>query len=122
MRNEYRHGDDTLVVEAPVERITALTGPDKNWRYTDARGHVHEWDDGYPTLRWVIDEVTWCADCREEHEHGHYECALCGERIEPGTTGPVTHLIEGAPSYMLNGEPITESEASQWMVDKSNQS
>lgn len=67
--------------------------PDKRWTYIDAAGHQHRYTDDskvgyagghYPTLKWVVDETYWCADCNDEHEDGHTECVMCGEHISPG--------------------------------------
>lgn len=75
------------VEQEPVEVTSGLPHRDDTWRYTDRAGHEHTWDENaYPTLTWVVDSTYWCADCSDEHEDGHYECRLCGERITPGTT------------------------------------
>jgi len=65
--------------------------PDEKWHFVDRAGHSHAWEvrsldgDGYPrgflpTASWVID----VPGTDEYPEEGHYECALCGERIRPG--------------------------------------
>ena len=97
-----------------VEQIDVTSGlpyPDERWTYTDHHGHEHyRRDGGYPTLTWIVDETYWCGDCDEEHTEGHWECSICGERIEPGISGPdaFRKVIRGRRSYYLNGEPITE--------------
>lgn len=83
--------------------VTPLQEPDPFWVYRDAAGHEHRWhfrrpapkpfpvtddpnayDPHLPTLRWVMTQPA-----TEEHpEEGHYVCAECGERIEPGYRTP----------------------------------
>lgn len=54
------------------------------WRYTDARGHEHHLSlDGFPTLRWIVDEVRFDEDTATDASPGHWECPLCGEHITP---------------------------------------
>lgn len=62
--------------------------PDPSWEHTDTAGHVHRWVDGAtPTLRWVEDGVDVYDDGDgyiDEVPFGHSECAVCGERVDPG--------------------------------------
>lgn len=78
--------------EGPFYINTPVADP--AWVFVDAQGHEHRWDGPLVTnSRWVVDEVYWCEDCRDEHERGHTECSICGEEFEPGT-----HYDEG-PHY-----------------------
>lgn len=89
--------------------------PDPEWAYTDNEGHEHraypESTDKptWPTLKRVVDETYWCETCRDEHEDTHYECAICGETIEPGIIhkGPEEKMIAGPPSFKINGMPVS---------------
>ena len=93
--------------------------PDPKWKFTDAQGHYHYISKKeYPTLIWIVDEE---AD-DEYTESGHYECAACNERIEPGRIPPsmlgvailgMWHceisFIDGA-TYALSGDEISTME------------
>jgi hypothetical protein len=61
--------------------------PAKDWRFIDAAGHGHFWQDGYPTLRWASVPCTMGHgdDCDAE---GWWECRLCAEHISPGMKPP----------------------------------
>ncbi len=85
--------------------------PDPDWRSTDASGHEHyRKDDGYPTLRWIVDESAYS---RVEHgfleeypEAGHYECSICGERITPGTKVDAVRRYVPGPTRATATDPI----------------
>jgi hypothetical protein len=107
---------ELVISTEQVEITSMLPRPDHLWRHTDRQGHEHYWtDDGYPTLRRVDDETYWCGDCDDEHTDSHWECAQCGERVEPGMSGPsgFREFIPGPTSYTLNGEPISKERAEQ---------
>jgi hypothetical protein len=111
------------VLRAETERIEVtsnLPRPDQKWRYTDEQGHEHSWQDGYPTLRTVVDDVYWCEGCQDEHEETHLECSLCGETIEPGMVGPspFREFIPGRTSYYLDDEPISEERFRELMEQR----
>lgn len=111
----------TLEIETEMIDVTSsLPYPDEQWTYTDQQGHAHRYSrqaagDYYPTLAWVVDETYWCDDCQDEHTDGHYECAICGEHIEPGLRGPdyARKYMPGRTSYYLNGESITKEQADE---------
>jgi hypothetical protein len=104
-----------------IEVTSNLPRPAKSWRYTDAAGHEHYWQDGYPTLVTVVDSVVepyWCEDCQEHHDEGdegawHLECPQCHEEIRPGLTGPslFREFAPGRTSWWLDGQPIDEATA-----------
>jgi hypothetical protein len=86
-------------------------GPDKKWRYTDKAGHEHRYEDGYPTLKEVIEFVP-CGyeDCNcDGHEISHYECPECGERIRPGVAQE-THYSYGRKQYYVDGAQVPEEQ------------
>ncbi len=57
-------GGPTFRVEQDYEEFTtAAPEADRHWRATDGHGHEHYWDNGWPTLEWVITGGYWC----EEH-------------------------------------------------------
>jgi hypothetical protein len=110
---------DGRVLSATCEQIEVtsnLPRPDKHWTFTDAQGHEHFWSEGWPSLRWVVDQEDYVIiedGYPEEYPgSGHYECILCGEEISPGMTGPspFREFIPGMVSYYLDGEPITEEQ------------
>jgi DNA-directed RNA polymerase subunit RPC12/RpoP len=92
-----------------IDVTSASPYADEDWTYTDQQGHPHRYDHGYPTLTWIIDRTYWCEDCGDEHTEGHYECPLCGERIEPGLKGPdmSRRYMPGRTSYYLDDEEIS---------------
>jgi hypothetical protein len=107
-----------LRVERDMIEVTSnLPRTDKGWRYTDRQGHEHYWQDGYPTLRTVLDEPYWCDDCHDEHQDSHLECPLCSEVIQPGMLSPppFREFVPGLTSYYLNDEPISEERAREIM-------
>lgn len=90
-----------LEVNRPGEWVeTMTTEPDPGWRYKDAAGHGHYYDDGFPTLTWVSEPCTMGhgEDCDSE---GHWECPLCREWVNPGTRMSKPVFISGPTSYVL---------------------
>mgnify|MGYP001558848463 CR=1 FL=1 len=107
----------TFTTETEPIRIDTLGGPaaDPKWKFTDAKGHEHRayTETGtptWPTLKWVVDETYWCEDCQDEHHEGHYECAICGETIEPGMIHkpPESKTIPGLTTRLINDIPVTD--------------
>jgi len=93
-----------------IDVTSGLPRPDERWTYTDHHGHEHHWRDGWPTLRWVVDEPEYIDEDGEEYPaEGHYECPFCGEDISPGMRGPsgFREFIPGREQWWLNGEPIS---------------
>ena len=87
---------------------------DLAWCYSDKAGHEHRWDgEQLPTLRWVVDEPEGIDSEGEEWpEQGHWECALCDERVEPGyvveyPAGSVVQ-IPGMQHYFIDGKEVTK--------------
>lgn len=103
----------TLRVERATMTVAAnAPTPDRSWRHVDANGHEHRWNDGWPTLRWVVDDTYYCESCNDTHAEGHWECALCGEHVTPGMrTDPFPRVVPVSTDYYLNDERITEAEA-----------
>jgi hypothetical protein len=84
------HGTDAL-------EATCISEPDRAWVSVDAMGHVHHYnqDDIVPTLTRVVDSEG-CDEAGESYSLSHYECAQCGERIEPGVKATTnTQWIRG---------------------------
>ena len=80
----------SLVIERNAVEIppSMLPEPDPDWTFTDAAGHAHYYDDGYPTLERVVVETWWCVDCHDHHDDEAMACPICGEHIRPGTRPP----------------------------------
>jgi len=101
----------TLTVSRELAEVE--DAPDVHWAHTDRNGHRHTYTEEqqpteirgptgrrrkdqathYPTLRWVIDREWTCtadhglglsAGDPHQVEEGHWECATCHQRIEPG--------------------------------------
>lgn len=87
----------TSISSAPSERTmiecTSLSRPDLRWVYTDACGHEHRWTPTgeyspqrtyrLPSCVEVADPSEWTDEGDEIHL-SHFECAQCGQTIEPG--------------------------------------
>jgi hypothetical protein len=87
--------------------------PDPRWKFTDAAGHEHAYDedDKTPTLKAVIIADWWCATCNDEHDDVELQCAQCGEAIVPGTrAGPDRIAIPGVREVYLENVPLTAAE------------
>ena len=106
----------TTNVEPITFRTAGGPSPDPKWKFTDSEGHEHsaypESPDRptWPTLKWVVDETYWCETCRDEHESGHHECAVCGETIEPGMVmkPPETMTRPGLVERFIDDVPVTK--------------
>jgi hypothetical protein len=111
---EYSGDFGTLRIETDMIDVTSSSPyADEDWTFTDAAGHQHRYDHGYPTLRWFVTERWWCEECDDEHTEGEWTCPLCDEVIVPGTAGPdlFRRYAPGRTSYLLNDQPISEDEA-----------
>jgi len=63
-----------------------------------------------PTLAWVVDGVEYDSD-GEPFAVGHYECAQCGEPVQPKSTADtVKQLIPGLRWYRINGRSVSPEE------------
>jgi hypothetical protein len=99
---------DPVVVDVTSERAT----PNEHWTFTDAQGHEHRYDRGYPTLDLVVDAEHWCDGSEgwqphDEHmvvDESHYECKLCREVIEPALDPPfMPKFVPGSVDARLSG-------------------
>ena len=103
----------TLTNEQRGEWVTmGVRTTDEHWMFTDAAGHEHRYDSGYPTLDYVVDASHWCDgreglyshDPHEAVDDAHYECKLCREVIKPGTHPPEHQVyVAGSSSYRITG-------------------
>lgn len=116
---------DVFEMSFDLMDVTSMRRPDETWRYTDVRGHLHQWfEDGQPmeryrpdrthdtpTLVWVKDgEEYWEGD-DEPHPVGHNECRECGEHIEPRyTADTTTQYVAGLLHCRINGQVATREE------------
>lgn len=86
------------VVQDWIDVTSERETPNERWTFTDAAGHEHHYEHGYPTLDYVIDESHWCDgregiynhDPHEAVDAAHFECKLCREVIEPKMDPPYT--------------------------------
>jgi hypothetical protein len=105
-----------LSFRVETDEIDVTMGPhperDPEWIYVDHKGHAHSMVEGeYPTLRWVEDEPYWCDQHQEEHEQGHWECATCGEEIQPGARivgGTHREFIPSMRRFYVDDVPVDE--------------
>lgn len=109
-------------VEQDFQQFTTDSpSPDESWTFTDAAGHEHHYDHGYPTLAWVVEERHWCDGTEGIYNHdghwvddvAHWECMICGEVIKPRLHPPGRVItIPGmktasASGYRSDGSRIT---------------
>lgn len=121
MSQRYEYDGRILEIRQDwIDVTTALPQSDPKWTFTDAAGHPHAYggqDLQYPTLVIKSGEPYWCEDCEDEHVDEWYECALCGEKIRPGThvdTSP--KQIPGLRSATIDGEPATEQQVEAFIA------
>lgn len=115
---------DVFEMERDLIDVTSMHRPDVGWRFTDARGHLHQWfADGkpavsynpaethdVPSLVWIKDGVGYYED-GEPYDIGHNECRKCGEHIAPAyTSDTCTQYVAGLARYYINGEPVQPDE------------
>lgn len=105
----------TLETDTEVVEYRTLGGPepDPDWTYTDKAGHQHHYTKDYPhwpTLKWILDRTYWCESCQDDHEEGHWACAICEEEIKPGEVNRAPRTISrpGRITYLVDGEPVTK--------------
>lgn len=86
---EPQPGDSFSLDQQMIDATSAMGGwkPDETWRFTDTNGHTHYWKDGYPTLT-RHEEPDYTAHDPDGYPEEYlgdswYECAVCGEVIEP---------------------------------------
>lgn len=98
-----------------IDVTSALPQADRSWRFTDATGHEHYWQDGYPTLVDVpVGEPYWDDDLETFEQDTKLVCAICGEEIHPGmTVDTFRRMVPGRRTYTFNGEPITKERFEQ---------
>jgi hypothetical protein len=119
----YR-GDDVFELGCDMVDVTSSNRPDTAWRHTDARGHEHRWyangrpaesynpsaEHSLPSLVWVVDGIGSFED-GEPYEIGHYQCAQCGEHVQPRRTADtVQQFAPGLRWYRINGESVSKDE------------
>lgn len=99
---------------------------DPNWRHTDSNGHEHYYDNGYPTLDYIIDERHWCDGREGLYNHDphwavdedHFECLTCREMVKPGTLPAFTpQSIPGTRSMTVTVNADVPLEESTGEVD-----
>lgn len=130
MRSVLRDaGGHELAVTAERIRVDYLSAASETWKHTDTAGHEHAyvppahtensyrfdaegrvWEP-YPTLIRVSDGWHSCETCDDGFEDYHLECRQCGETIWPASTGPGTEYLSGAVRYEIDGQPVSEEEA-----------
>lgn len=97
------------------EYTTAAPETDKAWRATDSNGHEHYWQDGYPTLEWVVTGGYWCEMHNEDHEEGEWRCRECGEHVPPGMKhpGPRVITVPTMRRYFVDDREVGKDEFDQ---------
>lgn len=103
----------TLDIEQKWINVTSgRSTPNERWTFADGQGHDHRYDNGYPTLDFVVDAEHWCDGTEGLASHdphwavdeSHYECKRCREVIEPAMDPPGTpKFVSGMISATLTG-------------------
>ncbi len=86
-----RHQIQFVVTQESIPMTSEHPTVDESWTFTDAAGHAHHYEHGYPTLDKIIDAVHWCNGDEGIYNHDphdvvdemHYECKVCREVIVP---------------------------------------
>jgi hypothetical protein len=112
-RSLQRHGGWSFDMRQDwIEVTSERSTPNERWQFTDANGHAHRYDHGYPTLTYVVDAQHWCHGDEglynhDEHwavDEAHYECLICGVVVEPAMDPPYTPKhIPGMRDYTAKG-------------------
>lgn len=123
----FRDGS-RLTVEHGWQTVWSMyPEPDPRWRFTDAAGHEHYYDEGswgddaYPTLRALYDKDHECYLCRGDDYEPFlgYECRECGEAVTPGMiTGPHSVVIAGQQHAWLDNVRTDDPEYVQAALAK----
>lgn len=109
-----------------IDVTSERSSPNEHWTFTDANGHEHRYDHGYPTLEFVIDESHWCDGSEGLYNHdpheavdvAHYECLICRELIVPKMDPPYTpKRIPGMRSATLTGLRSDGATVEAWLMD-----
>jgi hypothetical protein len=125
MKLMSQHWQMTVDIDQ-VDVTSPFPSPHHHWRFTDAEGHEHRWDHGYPTLTRVVDAEHWCDgnegiarhDPHMATDEAHYECAICGEVIEPEMDPPYTpKTIPGHITYTLTGHRSNGAKVTAWLTE-----
>jgi hypothetical protein len=121
MNQRIEHDGHVLEIEqSRIDVSSSSPRPSPYWKFTDAAGHQHAYDTEarrYPTLAIKEGEPYWDDDLADEVTDSWYECALCGERITPGTYVSSVREYEPGPLYAsIDGEPVTEQQANDFIA------
>lgn len=116
----------SLSVDQRGEWVTmGIETADDKWRFTDAHGHEHYYDHGYPTLDYIIDAEHSCDGSEGWAHHdphmvvdeSHFECLTCREVIEPATHGPDHRVfIPGLIDVVLTGVRSDGMSVELWLT------
>jgi hypothetical protein len=116
--NDSPVGPGTLTVDNNSEVIwSSGARPDPRWQATDSNGHFHARakDETYPTLKTRSEHAPCDGSCGgvcqgEGYTVTHYDCAICGEEVEPGSIpGPYSVVVPGLASWSVtvtSTEPV----------------
>lgn len=126
-------GNDLFEYGCDMVDVTSISRPDTNWRFVDKADHEHRWHvvgkgvatsydpnnrHEVPGLVWVKDGVEYLDDDGEPHYYGHSECAVCGDRVNPGYTPDDTRqFIPGLRYYRINGKHVDRDEFKRRLDD-----
>jgi hypothetical protein len=136
-------GETEFRIEREMVDVTSMRRPDTSWVSVDAAQHVHCWyeqvkgglhrwgriadtyrpEQAYhtPTLRWVKDGETMYEDDDEPVAYGHFECVMCGARVEPRYTADShTQYIAGIAAYFINDQPVTKDTFTKRLEEESS--
>ena len=107
-----------------IDVTSQFPSANEQWTFTDAQGHEHRYEYGYPTLDVVVDAEHWCDGTEGTAPHdphmavdeSHYECKLCREVIVPAMDPPYTpKSIPGQMSATLRGMTSDGREVTMWL-------
>lgn len=93
--------------EKVVDQVDVTTNAprrDQTWQTSHACGTILNWDN----VEWYVDRITWCSQCLEDHEDGHWVCPKCLKEVNPRMVGPsgIRETIPGMVHYLIDGVEV----------------
>lgn len=119
MGSTIRSGTHTYMIDVEKLEVTSLSRTDTNWVQVDRCGHVHMYfppDKPYnPSQRYTLPTLVAVHECAfwddgEPYTRTHYECAICRERVHPGTTSDEYRQYIPLKTFSVDGAVVSEYE------------
>lgn len=110
-------------IERGLVEVTSNHRPNEQWSFTDAAGHVHQWEwpgggrtyrpeehASVPTVRWVKTGTGYWED-GDEYDVGEHRCVQCEAVVQPGYCADSTaHYIAGLKRCYIDDRSVSVEE------------